>query len=271
MRQPYSFALVPRMPSSCWVIRLLPALLALPCLVAPSHAQPLIRFGPRVGLSRATAVYMPFAGTQFEFTPTSLSGVEAGVVAEVSRRHWGLQAGASYAEKGLVLHGLLKESARYQGGIVRFQETLALHYLSFPLQLVYSARATGQGWQAFGGGYIARLVGGHYQVADTYEGHDEVGFTAQMPVRAGKEYDTSGSFRVQPLDAGVQAGLGYRCGGVLLQVAYSAGLRNLDVTYPGVPASRESRYYSRTWQASVAYLFSGRPAAAPVAPAGDRR
>jgi hypothetical protein len=86
----------------------------------------------------------------------------------------------------------------------------------------------------------------------------------------GPTYDTEVSGKVKPadivsdgyykysqrFDTGLQAGVGYRLGGFLLQASYSLGLRNLATQFQGYDGRLydNSEYYNRAWQVSLSYL-----------------
>lgn len=237
------------------ILRFLAATLYLITCGREANAQTTFNIGPRVGLNLTTASYNGPAGSQFDYKTSPLSRFEAGFTADISRGNWALQPGLLYSQKGFVLDGLLQETSRYQGGIVRFEQTTLLNYLCLPVNLVYTRSINEHGFQLFGGGYLALLLGGQYTVQSTYQGSANAAFQAELPVRAGSNFQNDGYFYSRRLDAGVQAGIGYRYKGALVQLTYSAGLTNLEVVNPIYPPSKAPSYYSRALQASVTYLF----------------
>jgi hypothetical protein len=133
-----------------------------------------------------------------------------------------------------------------------------LNYLTVPLNLAFTLGHAGQGLQVFAGPYVSLLVGGRF----AWQGHF-ASYQGSAP------YDAEGSGKVEPanlipdyanlysrrFDAGLQAGLDYRFGGLLVQAGYSVGLRNLGVPFQfGSHTYDSPAYYNQAFQASLSYL-----------------
>ncbi|WP_071885885.1 outer membrane beta-barrel protein [Hymenobacter sedentarius] len=137
---------------------------------------------------------------------------------------------------------------------------MRLNYVALAVHLAYAPAHSGQGVQAFVGPYLGALVGGHRVVDDLIASPQPVEIRTRV-AGGGHPYPlVDRTYYSQQLDAGVQAGLGYRAGPLLVQADYSWGLRNLTppvvdennniIAPSGFPS------YSRAFQASCAYLWS---------------
>jgi hypothetical protein len=221
-------------------------------LLAAATAQAQIRFsaGPQVGLTLASTHF-----TDAFYSTSYRSGIEAGIQATIGYKHLALQPAVLFSQQGYHQHS---EPVGGIGGLSD-DETHRLNYLCLPLSFAYTQRANGQGAQVFAGPYLSLLLGGHYDTQTTYangifthEGQVVAGNTQPDKYPFSPGYDTD--FYARRFDAGVQAGLGYRHGGLLVQAQYSFGLRNQSAYVEAIAATRPA-HYNRTCQLSLAYLF----------------
>ena len=180
-------------------------------------------------------------------TPLACGRAWSGLLATWQRQHWSLQPGVRFSQQGAFLHQEL-----YPGGAAE-ERDYRFNYLSVPLTLAYAIRSDGQGLQVFAGPYVSMLVGGSYRYRFPYT---LVAGDVSGQVRAGGLNATDAYYHTQRVDAGLQAGVGYRFRHLLAQASGSLGLRNLAATtfdpagnLPGSP------YYSRSLRLSIAYLF----------------
>lgn len=232
-------------------------------LAQGSHSQIQVEFGPRVGANIATGSYK-YDYSNYDLTTAAITRFEGGLSINISRNHWALQPSILYSQKGFVLNGQSTQASVLQSGITSsIQLTHAFNYLTVPLNVVYTPKNDGQGVQLFAGGYLSSLLGGKYNSYGIFQGRSFPGdpptttvSQAELPVRAGAEFLSDGYFYSKRFDAGLQAGIGYRLGSLLAQVSYSAGLTNLGLAIPRDPAPVPPRYYTRTFQASLSYLFN---------------
>jgi hypothetical protein len=213
-----------------------------------SQAQQAFRFGPQAGLSLST-----YRFASAKLAPAAYrSGVEAGLLARREWGHWGLQASALYVQKGVVVHNAnvnLRNGQNLANG-QGWEYESRLHYAAVPVSVFYAPSASGEGLQAYGGGYLACLLGGRYALTQTSGAYADAGpiqpSTGAVAVGDGAP--------VRRFDAGLHAGLGYRYGAVLLQAGYSLGLLSLR-TNEGLA------FYNGTVQCSLAYLLAPKGAA----------
>jgi hypothetical protein len=225
-------------------------------LSTAAQAQTTISIGPSVGLNVATGHFpddVPYERT-FQYRP----GVAAGVLATISLGHFAVQPALLYMQQGFRSRSVLEyPPATGFPARITVDDNTRMDYLTIPLNATYSQHADGQGLQVFAGPYIGFVLGGRSKIKAT-DGTtvDEV----NLPV-AGVKYAQRGGDRVyvRKTDAGVQAGLGYRRGSVLVQGTYSLGLRNIAVNYDSTvnPTITElPGQYNRSFQVALSYLFA---------------
>ncbi|MGI4863066.1 MAG: porin family protein [Janthinobacterium lividum] len=230
-------------------------------LAGTAQAQATFRVGPRVGFN-ATTVHFSDAdenGISSSFRP----GFEAGLLGNLQVGHFAFQPSVLFSQKGYRSAGPAFGLAVY--GPARYEETVRLNCLTVPLNLAFTLRRDGQGLQAFAGPYVGMLLGGKYARRTYYTGSPfyptpigglpEAEYT--LPVKAGSPFSDNDNWYSQRFDAGLQAGLGYRFGGLLVQANYSLGLRNLASAYQSSYDGKvyeDEAYYNRSWQVSLSYL-----------------
>jgi hypothetical protein len=221
------------------------------------NGQTRISVGPQIGLNISKSNYEDLYGYNYSYKTSSTPRFEAGIVANFGHRHIALQPSVLYSQKGFVLDGGLQETNGTQTSVVSIHQTLSLNYLTIPINIVYTQKDNGQGFQAFGGGYLGILLGGKvkYNNHQGVEGAIINSYQAELPVRAGNSFLSNGYYYSKRFDAGLQGGVGYQCAGALLQVSYSLGLTNVGANYPMNPSSYGPHYYNRTLQTSFTYFF----------------
>lgn len=221
-------------------------------LVGTAHAQATFSVGPRVGLNVATA---HFADEAPDISHTSRPGLEAGLMGNLQLGRWALQPSVLFSQKGYHKTSPAFGLAIY--GPVTYDEIVRLNYLTVPLNVAYSLGHDGQGLQVFGGPYAGLLLGGQYTFQRHTSGYPALDTELTRKVKPGDTFSDTENQYSQRVDYGLQAGAGYRLGGLLLQASYTLGLRNLATEYDGnltvyypTPA-----YYNRGFQVSLSYLL----------------
>jgi len=229
-------------------------------LWAPAPAQPTCSVGPRAGLVGATA-YFPNVPRLDADALTIQNGYRVGFAAGAQGvlgwRHWQLQPALLYARHGFHLAGTQANTISTDGVTpAPYEVDVRLNYLALPVNLAYAQRADGQGWQVFAGPYLSALVGGRFRFwqPSTALVVDIAGPVKGGPTPAGSGYDAVQYS--QRVDAGGQAGLGYRRRHLLLQATYSVGLRNLTSEGSSHRIGFGPDYKNRVFQLSLAYLFT---------------
>jgi hypothetical protein len=217
-------------------------------LTATAHAQATFSFGPRVGLSLATAHFPDKSSSPH-------AGLEAGLTGSLQLGHFAVQPSVLFSQKGYHSHGNLISI----DSPVTYEETVRLNYLTLPLNLAYTLGKAGQGLQVFAGPYVGLLVGGNYtqQVHQAgYLGGPAHDGEYSGKVKAASVFSHTDNRYSQRVDAGLQAGVGYRLKGWQVQAGYSLGLRNLASSFQSYDGAlyREAANYNRVFQVSLSYL-----------------
>ncbi|MBF9141137.1 porin family protein [Hymenobacter properus] len=227
-----------------------------------AQAQLRVSVGPTLGLNVTTAPYFE----RRSFATTHTQGVEAGIQAYIGQNHWELQPALLFSQKGFGINDNYTEESAGQTTIIVTKSTYRLNYLTLPLNLAYNQRADGQGFCLFAGSYAGVLLGGTYSNGISYSVRTprsaSGGYSEFSGPVAGGDYfsNTFGdkAYYCRRFDFGVQGGLGYRHGPLLVQAGYSLGLRNLGADFQLGNGSTVDgpTFRNRAFQASFAYLFS---------------
>ena len=238
----------------------------------PARAQVRVSIGPRLGGNVSSTPYATYYRPD-GFHTTARTGVEVGAVASIGKGHWALQPALLFSQKGFKIDDEYTQEINGNYSWNSTKNDYCFNYLALPLNLAYTQRADGQGFQLFAGPYLSVLLGGHYTSA--------LGYSYRMPhAGGGSSSQTSGTvaayappwpnsvandvFYTQRFDAGVQGGLGYGYGRAVVCAGYSLGLRNLgkETTVSGNAGSATisaSVYHNSAFQASVAYWLFAKP------------
>ena len=230
---------------------------------AAAQAQPTFRLGLRGGLNRATSTVgtaSSLSGTypfpySYSATKSALYAWQAGAVLEVVLRHFAVQPALVFSQKGEQFNILYVSGSTGSGQSTReTQQTSRSNWLELPVNVVYTLR----GFQLFAGPYVALAVGGRE--------HGTVLQAAPNVRYAPYYYDNKLEYGNGPgnrrLDAGVNAGLGYRRGPLQVQLSYAVGLRNLHeenssliIEFPPYHDFATDAAYTRAVQLTGTYFF----------------
>lgn len=216
-------------------------------LASTAQAQTTFSIGPRVGLNVSNA---RFPDTNQPTYPSRL-GLEAGLTSTVQFGHFAVQPSLLFSQKGYRTSGFTQSFDM----MIATEEDYRLNYLTLPVNLAYTLGRDGQGLQVFGGPYASLLLGGSY--AQRRSGFDQEYTGKVKPDNTAADADNRYARRI---DAGLQAGLGYRLKGFQLQASYSLGLRTIAVPYQAFDGQvyQSSAYYNRAFQVSLSYLVGGK-------------
>jgi hypothetical protein len=227
-------------------------------LVATAHAQTTFSFGLKGGLTGAKAHYQDSPNTLTGKASYRL-GFEAGVQGVLSWNHWQFQPALLYRRNSFHLAGTQTDVIGTDGVTpAPYEEDIRLSYLTVPVMLAYAQQGNGQGLQVFAGPYLSVLVGGHFRF---WRPSTAAIVSVEGPVKGGARPASSFFNFVnysQRVDAGLQAGLGYRYKQALLQATYSVGLRNLTSENSSSYIGFGPNYKNRVFQVSLAYLFQSK-------------
>lgn len=224
------------------------ALATLLLTAARAQAQVTFSVGPQVGENLARQHIADGTST------TNRVGLLVGLQASIRREHFAVQPALLYSQLGYKYATTL--TARGQNNLPNttadFATTVRLDYLTLPLNFTYALQADGDGPQFFAGPYVSVLLGGKYQRTTAYQAGPT--FTESSSVAVADNPGYAAGYAARRFDAGVQGGVGFRYAGLLLQVAYSLGLRTVTPTYPALGSHADG--YNRAFQFTVSYLFS---------------
>lgn len=244
----------------------------LPAVATPAQAQAHFSLGPQVSVGGSTSSYFDYGNYSDggrHYQTDYLVGFEAGVAGALRVGRLTVQPALLFSQRGF--HIKDNYSSYYWNAVTTAR--LRLNYLSLPISVAYALQPDGQGLQFFGGPYVSLLLGGTYTYDNSYVGYRRPLYTIQgtLPVAGSGPYrDASNDPASAPapttyysrrMDAGCQAGLGYRFGSSLVRVSYSLGLLNLGVGsqidrgQAGVYSTEPPKYYNQALQLSFAYLF----------------
>jgi len=246
----------------------LAASLLLPTLA--THAQTTFSVGPRLGLNLAgSTTYHDYDAGRDLATGTQFGG-ELGVVANLGFGHWAVQPALLYAQRGFTVQDTYSSPSSGGTASHTYDDSYRLNYLLLPLNLAYAPHPDGQGVQVLAGPYLGLLLGGTYQYNQRVvraDGSSSNGLTSGGDIGIGSTRtpnNRNDQFFVRSPDFGLQAGLGYHAGPLLLQATYSQSLHDLHsdfvVNYGqgrGTKTFPGPSYKTRSFQLSLAYLFGG--------------
>lgn len=239
--------------------------LAAALLLAPlaGQAQSTVSFGPRLGLNLST---VQVEGEDMLEDPTAdrhyRLGAQVGLAADIRFGHFAVQPALLYSQRGFDIKESLSEKDRFTTATYTYDAKgkFKFDYLEFPIQAVYSQREDGTGFQLMAGPYVGLGVGGKLSITMTTKttapGYEE---TDTESASTGITFDgddeaNDDDLHLQRLDFGLNAGLGYQVGPVLVQAGYSLGLTNLIP--PSDDSNNNSSLKNRAFQFSLTYLFS---------------
>ncbi|MDO7850263.1 outer membrane beta-barrel protein [Hymenobacter convexus] len=242
--------------------------------IATASAQATYRFGVRAGGNYATtteksATFTSYGNATAAYHKSPLFAGQIGVVLEARWNKLAFQPALLFSQKGTLIDADLMSIDPATGYFQRRvgQTTARYNWLELPLNLVYDL--PGQlGLHVFAGPYVAVGVGGK-AISEVYNSTNDPNNPAQIPyTKFGDkiEYDLSDAtlaitafsirgFYSRRVDAGFNAGVGYRRGPVQVQAGYGLGLVNL---YYDKAADRynSSSGYNRVAQLTATYFFN---------------
>ena len=220
-----------------------------------ASAQTTFRLGLRGGLNRAltTVAASGSSSGNYPFSystdKAALYAWQAGVVLEASRGNFAFQPALLFSQKGERAN-----TSSYTSGVAGYSAaqtstTNRYNWLEIPLNVVYTLPGN-YGLQVFAGPYVALGLGGRRRgstMGVSYYGPDYDPIPGiERPVDERVSYG-EGTNNCR-LDVGVNFGVGYRQGPVLVQLGYGLGLRNLHQ-----PADTRTIDFAHEFGADAAY------------------
>jgi hypothetical protein len=243
-------------------------------LSAPAASGQIVyHFGVRAGGSYATTtekapLQTSYGNAAATYSKSPIFAGQLGRVLEAKRGNFAFQPALLLSQKGTVIHGEVVATDETTGYFVRREgETTARYnWLELPLNVVYDLPGN-LGLQVFAGPYVAVGVGGKATSVINNSTNDPNN-PVIMPLTKFVdkiEYDPSNAvlqqrgfsirgFDSRRVDAGLNAGVGYRRGPVQVQAGYGLGLVNL---YYDKAISRYTSQsgYNRVVQLTGTYFF----------------
>ncbi|GAB2960755.1 hypothetical protein GCM10027048_30790 [Hymenobacter coalescens] len=226
-------------------------LLSFCALAVPARAQ--FSIGPRLGLNASTFhVSKTAPGERHRLLP----GVQFGVVSQIRMGRWALQPGLLISQKGS-RDRTTQTITPAQGAPVTFREkhTRRIPYVELPVHLAYQPRWA-HGFHAFAGPYLAVGIGGYFE--SDPEPVTINGYTLER-FRSPVSYPTllgGSSWSVRWEDVGLNAGVGYQKGRLLMQLQQSFGATNV---WPDKTSGLQARRSHRVSSLTLTYLFGPKP------------
>ena len=239
------------------------ALIFLSCLAFSAGAQ--VNFGIKAG-GNLSNVHQNFKDSDNEYATKFKPGFHIGITADLSfSDNLSFQPGILFTTKGwgYDLDELFDEDdfgeVKSAGFDIDGYWRTSLNYIEIPLNFAFKHNDL----QIYAGPYVAVGIGGK-QKADftaSYMGYSET-VKDEMKikpffgeVKEGDLKEDEGAFNA--LDFGLNFGLGYMIGPILVQGGYSLGLANTNPKYEGATDSYRDDYKTsnRVITLSVSYFF----------------
>ena len=239
-------------------------LIILAALTIPAGAQ--INFGVKVG-GNLSNIQHNYKDSDYEFATKMKVGFHIGLTSDIAiNEMFSFQPGLLFTTKGWSydLDEILDEfgaarSVNADGFEVDGYARTNLNYIEIPLNVAFKANAL----QIFAGPHLALGIGGKeksdYTVSfmgDSETFKDDYKLKAKFgEVKEGDLEDDEDAFTA--LDFGLNFGVGYTVGPVLIQAGYSLGLANINPKYEGMSDTDRSDYKdsNRVITLSVSYFF----------------
>lgn len=254
------------------------SLCLLSCFAAgAAQAQTRVSFGPRVGGNLSSATFNALnqasgGGSSLSLSRSSLPGVQVGMGASIGSGPWTLQPALMFSQKGLKQTATASESFAGETVTLDLRVTSRINYLELPVNVVYTLGADGQGVQLFAGPYVAVGVGGKADYTEKITSTNPTSFF-NLEASGSQGYAFGNTFaepdpngantvdvdaRARRLDAGFNAGVGYRTGPFQAQLGYAFGLRNAQPDYPASYRLANTTGYHRSVQLVATYFLPAR-------------
>jgi len=224
-------------------------------------AQAQVKFGIKAGVNLAN-ISQNYEDSDDEINTKSRLALNLGVTVDYAiSEKVSFQSGLSFSGKGFALN--LKEPYDgYETEGVKGYSRLALNYLEIPVNVAYKIKD----FQIYAGPYLAVGISGKskYDYSITYDyGSESYTFEDEGSydykpvfgeVSAADFSDDSEPFRA--LDYGLNLGVGYDVGPVVLSLGYSLGLGNITPKYEGSTADpSDFKFSNRVLNVSVTYFL----------------
>ena len=224
--------------------------LVISALIAFSmQTQAQVKFGVKAGLN-INNISQNFKESDWEFDTKMRLAYNIGATVDFGLSDaFSLQSGLMLTSKGFS-YDLEEEWGEGTEGYNR----VIFNYLEVPINFAYKIND----FQIYAGPYLAIGIGGKNKWDVTYDGDsdaDEYKFKPVLgEVGEGDLDDDEVAYRA--LDYGLNLGVGYQVGSILINAGYSLGLGNLTPAYEGDDDDRKDyKISNRVISLSVSYFF----------------
>jgi hypothetical protein len=171
--------------------------------------------------------------------PAYVVGPQLGVLADIRFGKLALQPHLVFTQKGYQYEIPQSQLSAHE------QYDLRLNYIELPLHVVYTT-SSDHGFQVFAGPYLGVGVGGREWFKTEWRVNNTVLRSREQAHRV--QFGTE----LRRVDAGFNAGIGYRVAQLQGQVGYGVGWTNL------FPDNQRGSRQNRSLQLSVAYSFAAK-------------
>ncbi len=242
--------------------------------VSLAQAQTSFRFGPRLGANLSTATFNSLeqatTGSSVLSTGrTPLLGVQVWLAASIGAGPWTVQPALLFSQKGVRQKATATDRFAGETLTMTLDATSRVNFLELPVNVVYAFGPEGEGFQVFAGPYVALAVGGKAEISEKLTSSDPNSlFNGEASGSKGyafgstfaePDYNSMSDFdfdaRVRRLDAGINAGVGYRTGPFQVQLSYAIGLLNAQPDYPASYQMQNETGYHRNAQLTATYFL----------------
>jgi len=197
-----------------------------------------LKLGIKAGLNLAD-IAQDFKNSEEESDTKMSLGLAIGLVAEYEiQENLAFQSGLMLTRKGYKID----ESADGE----KYEEKVKVTYLEIPLHLAYKMDA----FQFYAGPYIAFGLSGKWEEEYSYDEETEK-YDGDIVFGNDRKDAKEGEMMIRGFDAGLDFGVGYQTGPILINAGYSLGLSNLMAD----PNEDDDKVFNRVFKLSVSYFF----------------
>jgi hypothetical protein len=242
--------------------------------VSLAQAQTSFRFGPQLGGNLSTATFnsleqVTTGSSTLNSSRMSLLGLQVGLAASIGTGPWMIQPALLFSQKGVRQKATATDRYASETLTMTIDATSRVNFLELPVNVVYAFGTDGEGFQVFAGPYVALGVGGKAEISEKLTSSDPNSiFNGEVNGSKGFAFgntfaepdyssvnDPDFDARVRRLDAGINAGVGYRTGPFQVQLSYAFGLRNAQPDYPASYQMSNTTGYHRNAQLTATYFL----------------
>ncbi|MEN8120968.1 MAG: porin family protein [Bacteroidota bacterium] len=224
------------------------------------QTQAQVKFGVKAGLNMNN-IAQSFKESSWESAAKMNLGFNFGLTADYELSEaMSIQTGLVYTSKGFK-YDLEEEYDIQAGESIDGYDKVSFNYLEIPIHFAYKMDA----FQIYAGPYVAFGIGGKNKWDFTYsdgtgeyKDADEFLFKPAFGDLSQEDIDSDDDF-YSALDYGLNFGVGYTVGPILINAGYSLGLGNLT---PGISADgygdydpKDFKLSNRVISVSVSYFF----------------